>query len=153
MSETNLRVLIVEDNPNDAELLEIQLTKGGYVPTTKRVQTATEMQAALDQQDWDIILCDYAMPQFSGLHALELLKASEKDIPFILISGSAGEDDAVNAMRAGAHDFFTKGSLALLVSAIRRELREADLRATARAQREQLYQNEKLAALGTLLAG
>jgi signal transduction histidine kinase len=152
MDEKHLRVLIVEDNPADAELLELQLESGGYVPGVLRVQTATEMQAALDAGEWDLILSDYAMPRFSGLQALELLKATGKDIPFILISGSAGEDIAIDAMRAGASDFFTKGSLALLVSAIQRELREAELRSMARAQREQLHQNEKLAALGTLLA-
>jgi signal transduction histidine kinase len=153
MNKTHLRVLIVEDNPADAELLELQLENGGYVPSSLRVQSATEMQAALDAEEWDLILSDYSMPHFSGLQALELLKATGKDIPFILISGSAGDDIAVDAMRAGAHDFFGKGSLKLLVSAIQRELREAENRSTARAQREQLHQNEKLAALGTLLAG
>lgn len=152
MGEKDLRVLIVEDNPADAELLELQLLSGGYVPSVLRVQTAKEMQAALDGEAWDLVLSDYVMPTFSGLEALELLKATGKDIPFILISGSAGDEVAVTAMRAGAHDFFTKGSLALLVSAIQRELREAQLRSIARAQREQLHQNEKMAALGTLLA-
>jgi signal transduction histidine kinase len=144
---------MVEDNPADAELLELELAKGGYVLTTRRVQTAAEMQDALDADEWDLILSDYMLPRFTGLEALELLTATAKDIPFILISGSAGEEIAVSAMRAGAHDFFTKGSLALLVSAIQRELREAELRSIASAQREQLHQNEKLAALGTLLAG
>jgi signal transduction histidine kinase len=153
MKQKYLRVLIVEDNPADAELLELELSRGGYAASTLRVQTAAAMQAALDDKEWDLILSDYSMPRFSGLHALEVLKATGKDIPFILISGSAGDDVAIDAMRAGAHDFFGKGSLRLLVSAIERELREAELRATARAQREQLHQNEKLAALGTLLAG
>ncbi len=153
MDDTHIRVLIVEDNPADAELLELQLVNGGYAPSVLRVQTAAEMQAALDAEEWDLILSDYMMPRFTGLEALELLKAAGKDIPFILISGSAGDDIAVTAMRAGAHDFFTKGSLALMVSAIQREVREAELRSIARAQREQLHQNEKLAALGTLLAG
>src|SRR6266849_1402252 len=136
--DEHLRVLIVDDNAADAELLQLQLSSGGYVPSVRRVQTAAEMQEALDAEEWDLILSDYAMPRFSGLQALELLKATGKDIPFILISGSAGEDIAVTAMRAGAQDFFTKGSLALLVSAIQRELREAELRSIARAQREQL---------------
>jgi two-component system NtrC family sensor kinase len=153
MPETPIRVLVVEDNPADAELLELRLLEGEYAPSIRRVQTAAEMQAALDGEEWELVLSDYIMPRFSGLEALELLKATGKDIPFILISGSAGDDVAVTAMRAGAHDFFTKGSLALLVPAIQRELREAGRRATARAQREQLHQNEKLAALGTLLAG
>jgi two-component system NtrC family sensor kinase len=148
-----LRVLIVEDNPHDAELLELRLQKGGYVLSARCVQTERAMQIALDGEEWDLILSDFAMPRFSGLEALELLKATGKDIPFILISGGAGDDVAVTAMRAGAHDFFTKGNLALLIPAIQRELREAERRATARAQREQLQQNEKLAALGTLLAG
>jgi signal transduction histidine kinase len=153
MDAPDLRVLIVEDNPADAELLQMKLARGGYAPITRRVETATEMQAALDAGEWDLILSDFQMPRFGGLEALELLKATGKDIPFILISGRAGDDVAVKAMRAGAHDFFTKGSLALLIPAIQRELREAELRATARSQREQLHQNEKLAALGTLLAG
>jgi two-component system NtrC family sensor kinase len=149
----HVRVLIVEDDPADAELLELELESGGYAPSVLRVHTAEAMQAALDAADWDLILCDYMMPQFNGLHALELLKASEKDIPFILISASVGDDIAVKAMGAGAHDVFIKGKLALLVSAIQRELREAELRSIARSQREQLQQNEKLAAMGTLLAG
>ncbi|HEX7808956.1 MAG TPA: response regulator, partial [Thermoanaerobaculia bacterium] len=153
MDQKKLRVLFVEDNPPDAELLELLLTSAGYELSAKRVQTAKDMQAALDTGEWDLILSDFAMPCFSGPQALELLQASGKDIPFILISGSAGNDVAVTAMRAGAHDFFTKGSLDLLVPAIQRELREASLRATAKAQREQLQQSEKLAALGTLLAG
>ncbi len=153
MTETPIRVLIVEDNPSDAELLELRLVKGGYLPSVRRVETEAEMQAALDAGEWDLILSDYVMPRFSGLQALELLKAAGRDIPFILVSGSAGDDVAVTAMRSGAHDFFTKDSLALLIPAIQRELREAEHRATARTQREQLHQNEKLAALGTLLAG
>lgn len=153
MDEKQLRVLIVEDNAADAELLELQLVNGGYAPCVLRVQNAAEMQSALDAEEWDLILSDYTMPRFTGLEALELLKAAGKDIPFILISGSAGDDIAVTAMRAGAQDFFSKGSLALLVSAIQREMREAELRSIARVQREQLQQNEKLAALGTLMAG
>jgi signal transduction histidine kinase len=153
MDQKNLRVLLVEDNPPDAELLELVLMGAGYVLNAKRVQTAKDMQAALDTGEWDLILSDFAMPCFSGPLALELLQSTGKDIPFILVSGSASNDVAVTAMRAGAQDFFTKGSLDLLVPAIQRELREASLRATAKAQREQLQQSEKLAALGTLLAG
>src|SRR5437773_2330516 len=151
MNGHKLRVLIVEDSAVDAELLELELAKGGFVPITTRVQTAAGMQAALDSANWDLVLCDYRMTRFTGLEALELLKATGKDIPFILISGSAGEDIAVGAMKAGAQDYFVKGDLALLVPAIERELREAELRAAARIQHEQLQQAEKLAALGTLL--
>src|SRR5439155_23471260 len=101
MDKNQLRVLMVEDNSADAELLQLALEKGGYVPSALRVQTAAAMQAALDTADWDIVLCDYMMPAFTGLRALELLKATGKDIPFILISGSAGEDVVVGAMKAG----------------------------------------------------
>jgi signal transduction histidine kinase len=152
MSKEILRVLIVEDKPADAELLERKLASSGYVPLTRRVQTAADMRAALDAE-WDLILSGYMMPSFTGLQALGLLKETGKDIPFILISGSAGDDIAIAAMSAGAHDFFTKGNLGLLVSAIQRELREAKLRSAANAQREQLHEIEKLAVLGTLLAG
>src|ERR1700756_4285916 len=131
IEEKPLRVLIVEDNSADAELLELQLLHGGYrLRRVLRVQSAAEMQAALDAEEWDLILSDYTLPRFSGLEALGVLQATGKDIPFILISGSADDDVAVTAMRAGAHDFFTKGSLALLVPAIQRELREAGRRAT-----------------------
>src|SRR5713226_4748492 len=111
MTKKQLRVLIVEDNPSDAELVELELAKGGYAPTSLRVQTAADMTAALAAAEWDLILCDYMMPRFTGLEALELLKATGMDIPFILISGSAGEEIAVRAMKAGAQDYFVKGSL------------------------------------------
>jgi PAS domain S-box-containing protein len=142
-----LRVLIAEDNPADAELLELELTKAGYVPKVLCVQTAAAMEAALNAQEWDLIVSDFRMPQFTGLQALELVKAKGKDIPFILISGSAGEDIAVAAMKAGAHDFFVKGKSALLVPAIRRELGEAERRSKAKAQHEEaldaLWQSEE----------
>src|SRR5258708_3456018 len=153
MTNKQLRVLIVEDNPADAELVVLELAKGGYAPTSLRVQTAADMTAALAAAEWDLILCDYMMPRFTGLEALELLKATGKDIPFILMSGSAGEEIAIRAMKAGAQDYFVKGKLALLVPAIQRELREAELRSAARTQLEHIHRNEKLAALGTLLAG
>jgi PAS domain S-box-containing protein len=143
----HLRVLIVEDNPVDAELVELELMRGGYVPTVLRVQTAPAMRAALEAEEWDIVLSDYSMPHFTGIEAVELLKASGKDIPSILISGTGGEDVAVRAMKAGAHDFFVKGNLALLVSAVQREVREAKLRSMARAQHEEaldaLWQSEE----------
>ena len=137
----------MEDSPADAELLELELMKGGYVPSVLRVQTAPAMLAALEAEVWDLVVCDYHMPHFTGLQAIDLLKATGKDIPCILISGTAGEDIAVRAMKAGAHDFFVKGKLGLLGSAIQRELREAELRATSRGQHEQaldaLWQSEE----------
>jgi len=147
-----IRVLIVDDNPDDASLLEIELIEGGYEPHTRRVQTADTMRAALDAEPWDIVLSDYTMPKFTAMDALDVLKSTGKDIPFIMISGSVGEELAVRAMKAGAQDYFMKGQLGLLVPAIQRELREAGLRRESREQREKLIQNEKLAEMGMLLA-
>jgi two-component system, NarL family, sensor histidine kinase UhpB len=123
-----LRTLIVEDSENDAELLVRTLQRGGYEPASKRVDTAQGMQAALEQSAWDVVISDYSMPSFSGIAALRLLQQHGIDIPFIMLSGVVGEEIAVLAMKAGAHDFVTKGNLARLVPAIERELREAALR-------------------------
>ena len=147
MNAKELRVLIVEDNPADAELMELELIKSGYAPRVLRVETAPAMQAALDAEDWDLVLSDYMLPHFSGLQAVDLLQASNKDIPFILVSGTAGEDIAVRAMKAGAQDFFVKGKLALLGPAIERELRERQLRSAVMGQHEEtldaLWQSEE----------
>jgi two-component system cell cycle sensor histidine kinase/response regulator CckA len=134
--QRHIRILLVEDNPVDAELLELDLTSGGYVPEMLRVQSGPELHQALQTESWDIVLSDFALPGFSGIEALEILNESKKDIPFILISGSAGEDVAVRAMKAGAQDFFVKGKTSLLVPAIQREVREAKLRSSARQQHE-----------------
>lgn len=123
-----LRTLIVEDSENDAELLVRTLQRGGYEPAYQRVDTAQAMQAALEQSAWDVVISDYSMPSFSGIAALRLLQQHGIDIPFIMLSGVVGEEIAVTAMKAGAHDFVTKGNLVRLVPAIERELREAALR-------------------------
>ncbi len=131
MSEP-LRVLLVEDSEDDAALTLRQLKKGGYKPSSQRVDTPDDMRAALEARDWDIILCDYNMPEFSGPAALSLLHAVERDIPFIVISGAIGEETAVEMMRSGAHDYIMKDNLARLVAAIERELREAEVRCARR---------------------
>ena len=119
-----LRCLLVEDSENDAMLLLRQLRSGGYDVTSERVDTAEAMRAALDRHPWDVVLADYKMPHFSGPAALELLKASGKGLPFILVSGSIGEEQAVAAMKAGAHDYIMKDKLGRLVPTIERELRD-----------------------------
>ena len=127
--------LLAEDSENDALLLVRQLRMGGYDVTWERVDTAEAMRAALGRQPWDIVIADYEMPRFSGLAALELLKASGKGLPFIIVSGSIGEEEAVASMKAGAHDYIVKGKLARLVPAVERELREAvEWRARQRAE-------------------
>ena len=123
-----LRVLIVEDSDSDALLLLRTLRHGGFEPQFQRVDTSDAMAAALTAHSWDIVISDYSMPRFNGLAALALLKQSGLDLPFILLSGTIGEDVAVEAMRAGAHDYVMKSNPKRLTSAIERELREAEIR-------------------------
>ncbi|MBI5746999.1 MAG: EAL domain-containing protein [Nitrospirae bacterium] len=123
-----LRVLIVEDSEDDKELVLRELRRGGYDPVHERVDTSEAMGMALDQQTWDIIISDYSMPNFNARAALEVLKARALDIPFIIVSGTIGEETAVAAMKAGANDYLMKGNLARLVPAIERELRDAEVR-------------------------
>ena len=133
-----LRVLIVEDSEDDAALLLDELRRGGFEPVWQRVDGAPAMRDALARGPWDVVVADHTMPGFSGLGALELLHESGLDIPFILLSGSMGEDLAVQAMKAGAHDYIMKGRLARLLPAIERELREAEMRAARRRAEETL---------------
>ena len=125
---TELRVLIVEDSESDAGLIVRHLERAGYRLIHERVETAVEMSEALENRDWDIVVADYSMPQFDALSALKLLHAHGRDIPFIVVSGSIGEDTAVAMMKAGAHDYVMKENLPRLIPAVQRELREAEVR-------------------------
>src|SRR6266849_1035234 len=124
MTRTPIRALIVEDSAPDAELLVRELERSAYTVTYERVETAQAMEAALIRSDWDVVLSDYDLPRFSGPAAFALLRATGLDLPFIIISGTIGEDAAVTALKAGAHDFLVKGHLARLIPAIERERRE-----------------------------
>ncbi|MBI2847651.1 MAG: response regulator, partial [Chloroflexi bacterium] len=106
-----LKVLFVEDSESDALLLLRYLRQYGYTPVSERVDDAAGMSETLDRESWDIIICDFVMPRFSGLAALRLLQQKGLDLPCIIISGKAGEDIAVSAMKAGAQDFITKDNL------------------------------------------
>jgi two-component system, NarL family, sensor histidine kinase UhpB len=136
-----LEVLLVEDSEDDALLLVRMLRRGGYDPAWERVDTAADMEAALDGRSWDLIISDHSMPAFSSLAALGLLRRKGfVDLPFIIVSGRIGEDAAVSAMKAGAHDYLMKDNLARLNSAIERELRDADVR-RERRQAEEKYRS------------
>jgi signal transduction histidine kinase len=142
-----LRALLVEDSADDAELLLRDLRRAGYDVCSLRVETASDFTAALADRSWDVILSDFSVPGFGGIAALEILKASGLDLPFIIVSGTVGEAVAVEVMKAGAHDYFAKGRLVRLGAAIDREVREAERRreretekARAEAEREQLLE-------------
>jgi len=120
-----LRVLIVEDSEDDAELIVNQLERSGYEPSYERVDNLDAMTTALEKEQWDVVLADYSLPRFSATAALSLLQSKQLDLPFIIISGSIADGIAVAAMKAGAHDYLMKGNLARLVPVIERELHEA----------------------------
>lgn len=155
---TPLRVLVVEDSADDAALLVRMLRRGGFHLATERVETEAEMAAALDRQPWDLVIADYALPDFSAPAALALLTRRGLDLPFIIVSGAIGEETAVAAMKAGAHDYFMKGNFARLVPAIQRELREADDRrrrglAEAALAREREYTRLLVEGANALIVG
>lgn len=138
----SLRVLIVEDSEFDAQMIVSMLRKGGYDVTFQRVETAESMRAALADAQWDFILADYNLPEFSAPNALKLVQQSALDIPFVIVSGGIGEDIAVSAMKMGAHDYLMKGNLSRLVPAVERELRDAANRASQRNAERALQESE-----------
>jgi PAS domain S-box-containing protein len=123
-----LHVLVIEDSENDSALLLEELRQKGYEPVSERVQTAGELMAAMDRHVWDVLLSDYVMPQFSGPDALKLIREKGFDVPFIVVSGTYGEEAAVHMMKAGANDYIVKSNLSRLVPAIERELEAAKSR-------------------------
>ncbi|MEH1831508.1 MAG: histidine kinase dimerization/phosphoacceptor domain -containing protein [Nostoc sp.] len=135
---TPLRVLLVEDSEDDAFLVLRELQRSDYQVTFERIDTPTAMKAAIAGQTWDIVICDYSMPTFSAPAALKQVKESGLDLPFIIVSGTIGEDTAVAAMKAGAHDYIIKGNLARLTPAVARELREAQVRQERKRAEEQI---------------
>ncbi|HEY1717625.1 MAG TPA: PAS domain S-box protein [Verrucomicrobiae bacterium] len=135
-----LNVLIVEDSENDATLMLEELRQKGYAPIHERVQTSEAMTLALERREWDVVVSDYVMPKFSGPNALKLLREKKFDTPFIVVSGTYGEEAAVDMMKAGANDYIVKGNLSRLAPAIEREMEAAKSRAArARAEADRQY--------------
>ena len=139
----SLRVLMVEDSEDDVLLELRELKKGGYNPVYERVETEKDMSKALRDKQWDIILCDYKMPKFSALSAIAVLKEINIDIPIIIVSGTIGEETAVECMRLGAHDYIMKGNLSRLLPAVARELEEAESRVQRKRVEESLRESEE----------
>ena len=139
---SKLCVIIIEDSEFDAIIMAEVLEQGGYELDYERVETADELQEALSQREWDLILSDYNLPDFSAPAALEIVKSTGLDLPFIIISGGIGEDVAVAAMKSGAHDYLMKGQLARLVVAVERELGDAATRKARQKAESDLRENE-----------
>jgi two-component system cell cycle sensor histidine kinase/response regulator CckA len=137
-----LRVLLVEDSVSDAKLVLEALRGTERTVEFERVETSEAMRAALARATWDLVVSDWSMPKFSGLNALEVLRESEIEIPFIIVSGTIGEETAVEAMRAGADDYVLKDRLARLVPAIEREVREYEDRRGRRVVENALRESE-----------
>ncbi len=143
---TPLRVLLVEDSESDAALIVRHLSKAGYDVSQKRVETAGQMRAALEEPDWDIVIADYKLPGFDAPAALAILQQTGLDLPFIVVSGHIGEETAVALMKAGAHDYLMKDNLARLAPVVERELGEARMRRERRRGQEELRRSvEELA--------
>lgn len=123
-----LRLLLVEDSSDDALLLARELEVNGYDVYAERVDTPAAMASALDRVDWDLVIADYTMPQFSGAAALALVRQRSMEAPFIFVSGTVGEDAAVAGMKVGADDYIMKGNLKRLAPAVKRGLRDAQVR-------------------------
>ena len=139
-----IRLLLLEDSESDAALILTQLRRGGFDPSYKRIEKREEFREELKVGSWDLIIADFNLPAFSGLEALEIFKEHALDIPFILVSGTVGEDIAVQAMKAGANDYMLKDRLVRLVPAVRRELKEAEGRAHRRRVERELRESTEL---------
>jgi diguanylate cyclase (GGDEF)-like protein len=134
----HLRLLLIEDSEEDAILVVRALARSGYDVSYERVDTAPALAAALDRQIWDLAIADFTMPHFSGTAALRVVRERDADLPFIFVSGTIGEDAAVEAMRNGAHDYIMKGNLKRLLPAVEREMREASVRRDRRRVEQRL---------------
>ncbi|MBA7521702.1 hypothetical protein ES705_13813 [subsurface metagenome] len=146
--QTMIKILIIEDSENDTILLVDTIKKGGFELNYKRVEDHQEMNNALENENWDAVISDCALPHFSVQEALKLLHSHGLDVPFIIVSGVIGEEDAVESLKAGAHDFILKDKLARLVPALKRELNDAETRWKHRQAEQALKKTkEKFQAL------
>lgn len=139
---TPLRVLIVEDSEEDTVLLVLELRRGGYDVVHRRVDTARALSTALEEQEWDVVLSDYILPNFNGLEALRLLQEKGFDLPFIIVSGRIANDTAIEAIKAGAHDYIMKYNLPRLIPAIERGINEAAERRERKKAEQALVESE-----------
>ncbi|MCU0494863.1 MAG: response regulator [Chloroflexaceae bacterium] len=143
MNEPLLRVLCVEDSEDDVALLLRELRRSGYTVQWQRVEDQAELAQALAAGSWDVVLADFSMPQFDALAALDTVQQLQPNLPFIIVSGSIGEETAVSAVKAGVYDYVMKDNYARLVPAIERGLREAAMRRQRQQAEEALRESEE----------
>jgi len=141
---TPLRILIIEDCESDHDLLMLKLREAGFAPHSLRVETVAEIREALLRDDWQIVFSDFDLPGFDGLLALEVVRQSNAEIPFFIVSGVIDEEQAVATMKAGAQDYFFKGKLTRLGPAVSRELRESEQRRQRRHAQAELDHDRNL---------
>jgi len=139
---TELRILHLEDNDNDALLIEATLDRNHFACHIDRVETRDAFVAALDRGGYDLILSDFSLPTFNGLAALDLARIKRPDVPFLFVSGTIGEDTAIDALKSGATDYILKQRLARLAPAVHRALVDATERAALRRAEEAMIQSE-----------
>jgi len=149
----SLRVLLIEDSIDDAQVLGLELLKQGYAASITRVDTRKGLARALDEGPWDVVLCEQRLPGMDALSVLTLVQSLGVDLPFIIVSNAISERDGIEMMRAGAHDFLCKHSLGKLGAIIERETCEAELRAERRLMQQQLLLADRLSSVGMLAAG
>ena len=137
-----ISILLIEDSEDDALLTVMELRDGGYEPSYKRVESSEDMESAIEEKQWDLIISDFSLPKFNGLDALRLYKKKGLDIPFIVVSGAIGEETAIRLMHEGAHDYIMKDNLARLVPAVQREIGEAGIRVERRQAAKAFEESE-----------
>ena len=143
-ADVSLRVLIVEDSEDDALLVLRELRRGGYEPTSERVDTPEAMRLALAEgEPWDVVLSDWRMPRFSATEALNTLRKAGSEAPFIVVSGKVGEEAAVEAVKAGAHDYVMKDDLARLSATLGRGLEEAEAKRERQRAEKSIKESEQ----------
>jgi DNA-binding NtrC family response regulator len=153
-ANTALRILLLEDTPTDAALIEHELRSAGFQFSSLRVETRGDFARALAEFMPDIILADYKLPAFDGLSALEIASARDDDVPFIFVTGAMGEEVAIESLRRGATDYVLKDHLSKLAPAVERALQEAQARRQRRAAEEALRERvEELERLNHLMVG